>query len=124
MNRAAEFCYLTTTGRRSGRPHTIEIWFASDGGPLYILSEAGERTDWVKNLRRQSAVTLRIDERTAEASARVVEAAAEAERARRLVAAKYEGWAEGMPFKPWVVSAVPVAVDLPENPPCQIIAIG
>ena len=26
-----DFCYLTTTGRISGRPHTIEIWFALDG---------------------------------------------------------------------------------------------
>jgi hypothetical protein len=25
------FCYLTTTGRVSGRPHTIEIWFARRG---------------------------------------------------------------------------------------------
>jgi hypothetical protein len=24
------FCYLTTTGRRTGRAHTIEIWFALD----------------------------------------------------------------------------------------------
>jgi len=22
------FCYLTTTGRRTGRLHTIEMWFA------------------------------------------------------------------------------------------------
>lgn len=25
------FCYLATTGWISGRPHTIEIWFALDG---------------------------------------------------------------------------------------------
>jgi hypothetical protein len=30
-----EFCYLTTTGRVTGRPHEIEIWFALEdsGGP-------------------------------------------------------------------------------------------
>jgi hypothetical protein len=28
---AEPFCYLTTVGRVSGRPHTIEIWFALDG---------------------------------------------------------------------------------------------
>ena len=22
------YCYLTTTGRVTGKPHTIEIWFA------------------------------------------------------------------------------------------------
>jgi hypothetical protein len=44
------YCYLTTTGRVSGRPHQIEIWFAIDGGTLYMLSGGGERSDWVKNL--------------------------------------------------------------------------
>ena len=26
-----DFCYLTTTGRVTGEPHEIEIWFAVDG---------------------------------------------------------------------------------------------
>ena len=26
---ADDYCYLTTTGRRSGRPHRIEIWYAA-----------------------------------------------------------------------------------------------
>ena len=29
---ADDFCYLTTTGRRTGNPHEIEIWFAVDPG--------------------------------------------------------------------------------------------
>jgi hypothetical protein len=29
---AVQFCYLTTTGRRTGRAHTIEIWFGEDAG--------------------------------------------------------------------------------------------
>jgi nitroimidazol reductase NimA-like FMN-containing flavoprotein (pyridoxamine 5'-phosphate oxidase superfamily) len=37
---SAEYCYITTTGRRTGRPHTIEIWFAWHDGRLYILSGA------------------------------------------------------------------------------------
>ena len=27
VNAEIECCYLTTTGRKSGRPHEIEIWF-------------------------------------------------------------------------------------------------
>jgi len=27
-----EYCYLTTTGRRSGRAHRIEIWFVAHDG--------------------------------------------------------------------------------------------
>ncbi len=28
------YCYLTTTGRKSGEPRTIEIWFALENGVL------------------------------------------------------------------------------------------
>ena len=31
-------CYLTTTGRVSGRPHTIEIWFALQDRTLYLFA--------------------------------------------------------------------------------------
>jgi transposase len=53
-------CYLTTTGRSSGRPHTIEIWFALHGTTVYLLSGGGENPDWVKNLQRDPAVQVRI----------------------------------------------------------------
>jgi hypothetical protein len=39
-------CYVTTAGRRTGRPHTIEIWFAADGGSLFLISGGGDRSDW------------------------------------------------------------------------------
>ena len=40
-----DFCYLTTTGRVTGRPHEIEIWFALDGATLYMLSGGRGRSD-------------------------------------------------------------------------------
>ena len=57
-----DFCYLTTTGRVTGRPHEIEIWFAlvPERRALYMLSGGGDRSDWVKNLRRNPKVTVRI----------------------------------------------------------------
>ena len=56
------FCYLTTTGRVTGRPHEIEIWFSlvPETQTLYMLSGGGDRSDWVKNLRRNPEVTVRI----------------------------------------------------------------
>ena len=56
----APFCYLTTTGRVSGRPHTIEIWFALSAGgrTLYILTY--RRSDTVANLRKDPDVTVRV----------------------------------------------------------------
>ena len=57
-----DFCYLTTTGRVTGRPHEIEIWFAliPERRTLYMLSGGGDRSDWVKNLSRDPDVEVRI----------------------------------------------------------------
>ena len=109
------FCYLTTTGRVSGRSHTIEIWFALHGRTLYLLSGGGDRSDWVRNLRRDPAVTVRLGRRDAPelpGHARLVEVGTdEDELARRLVAGKYQpGY--GGDLSGWRRSALPVAVDL------------
>lgn len=45
----ADYCYLTTTGRVSGKAHTIEIWFALHDKTLYLLSGGRETSDWIKN---------------------------------------------------------------------------
>jgi deazaflavin-dependent oxidoreductase (nitroreductase family) len=112
------FCYLTTVGRVSGRPHTIEIWYALLGRTLYLLSGGGDRSDWVRNLSRRPAVTVRFGRRDAAelaGRARIVQAGSEEdELARRLVAGKYQG-SYGGDLSGWRRSALPVAVDL-EDP--------
>jgi deazaflavin-dependent oxidoreductase (nitroreductase family) len=107
-----DFCYVTTTGRRTGRPHTIEIWFGERDGVLYLLSGGGGRSDWVKNLRREPAVSVRVGDRTWPARARVVEDGHEDAAARRLLASKYQGWREGRPMSAWARTALPVAIDV------------
>ena len=104
------FCYLTTTGRTTGLPREIEIWFAHDGSTLYLLSGAGERSNWVRNLRRTPEVTVRIAGVELAGRARVVEDAEEDARARRLLAEKYGG--PGRDLERWRRTALPVAVDL------------
>ncbi len=49
---ALDFCYVTTTGRTTGQPHRIEIWFAAQPGrdTIFMLSGGRERADWVRNL--------------------------------------------------------------------------
>jgi deazaflavin-dependent oxidoreductase (nitroreductase family) len=109
------FCYLTTIGRVSGRPHTIEIWFALDGRTLYLLSGGGDRSDWVRNLRRHPEVTVRLGRRDAAevpGNARVVEPGSdEDDLARRLISAKYQP-TYGGDLSRWRRSALPVAVEL------------
>ena len=40
---------ITTTGKRTGRPSRIEIWFHNVDGQLYIIGTPGPR-DWYANL--------------------------------------------------------------------------
>ncbi len=105
-----DFCYLTTTGRVTGRPHTIEIWFALDGHALYMLSGGRDRSDWVKNLQRSPEVTIRIADERFEGHARVVEEGEEDELARSLLIEKYESTPGSL--SNWRRTALPVAVDL------------
>ncbi len=107
-----QYCYLTTTGRVSGDAHEIEIWFNVDGDTLYLLSGGGERSDWVKNLRRTPDVSLRIDDTTLRGVARLIDAGSEEDAmARRLQMAKYQPGYE-RDLDDWRRTALPVAVDI------------
>jgi deazaflavin-dependent oxidoreductase (nitroreductase family) len=108
------FCYLTATGRVTGRPHTIEIWFAISGRTLYMLSGGRDRSDWVKNLVRTPETTVRIDTTEFPGRARVVNDEAEDALARRLLLEKYEPAYSG-DLSDWGRTALPVAVDLDVN---------
>src|ERR671912_1448794 len=112
------FCYLTTIGRVSGRPHTIEIWFALQDRTLYLLSGGTDRSDWVRNLIRHPEVTVRLGRRDAPqlpGRARPVDPGSdEDELARRLVTGKYQP-TYGGDLSSWRDSSLPVAVDL--SPP-------
>lgn len=106
-----QFCYLTTTGRVTGRPHQIEIWFAIHESALYLLSGARGRSDWIKNLQKTPAVTVEIGIGVFAGRARIVFDEDEDELARRLVHDKYApGYGGGLGG--WRLSALPVAVDL------------
>jgi deazaflavin-dependent oxidoreductase (nitroreductase family) len=106
------FCYVTTVGRRTGRPHTIEIWFGGAGGTVYLLSGGGDGSDWVRNMRAEPKVTVRIRDRERAGVARFVDDPTEEGSARQLLATKYQGWREGRPLSRWASTALVVAVDL------------
>ena len=106
-----DFCYLTTRGRVTGQPHEIEIWFAVDGDTVYLLSGGGDRSDWVRNLRAEPAVTVRVSDTTYRATARVIEGSDEERRARTLVFDKYQPRNRGE-LVTWRGRALPVALDV------------
>jgi deazaflavin-dependent oxidoreductase (nitroreductase family) len=105
-----DFCYLTTTGRHTGRPHRIEIWFASGDRAVYILSGGGDRSDWVRNLMISPEVVLEIGDAKRTTKARVVTDPAEDALARRLVLEKYRP-RDGGDLNDWSHTALPIVVD-------------
>lgn len=112
---AEDYCYLTTIGRVSGTPRTIEIWFAIDDAILYMLSGGRDRSDWVKNLSRHPDVKVRIADFDFGGTARIVSDAPEDEAARRLLLEKYRPRYSG-DLSSWGRTALPVAVDLDLGP--------
>jgi deazaflavin-dependent oxidoreductase (nitroreductase family) len=107
-----EYCYLTTTGRVSGKPHEIEIWFGIQDDCLYLLSGGGDGSDWVRNLRADPKVRVRIAKQTFAGTARILRNIQEESLARPMLAAKYQDWHEGQEFSEWARDALVVAIDL------------
>ena len=108
-----ECCYLTTMGRVTGRPHEIEIWFGARGQSIYLLS-GSHSSDWLKNLRRDPAVSVRIAEHVFSGTARLVGEKEEEMAARYILAEKYQEWEEGKKLSEWARTAVVVGIDLHE----------
>jgi len=121
-----QYSYLTTTGRVSGEPREIEIWFAlvlqvvDYDGPnpgssntwiVYMLSGGRDRSNWVRNLIREPAVTVRIGDQTFAGRARVVEDRDEDASARRFLFDKYSSGYSG-DLTDWRTTSLPIAVDL------------
>lgn len=92
------YLYLTTTGRRSGLPREIEIWFTRRDGRYYLISEHSERAHWVRNLRTEPRVRWRVGEARFSGRARALDAPADAERVRKIreLSRRKYGWGEGL----------------------------
>ena len=105
-----EYCYLTTTGRVTGNPHTIEIWFAAVGDTAYLLSGGRERADWVRNAIAEPTVTIRIADRDYAGEARLVSDPDEDAAARGLLYAKYNP-SYGGDLASWRDEALVIAIE-------------
>lgn len=81
---------LTTTGRKSGRQHTVTIWFiVADTQRLYLQHVRGPTADWYKNLRKQPQVQIDLGQGPIAARARPVDDPAEVRRILGLFRRKY-----------------------------------
>lgn len=98
---SSKVLYLTTTGRTSGQPRTLEIWFTVYQHNLYLNAEHGYQAHWVRNILHQPRVRLRLQEQVFDGQARVLQLP-EDDALWRTVAAlsrqKY-GWGDGLPVE-------------------------
>ena len=92
--------YLTTIGRKTGKEHTVEIWFAHDDGRVY-LSHEGDYTDWMKNIVKNRNVKFRIGRTRYAGKARIIADAGRMKKAKRVLYFKYYGPASEAKLDDW-----------------------
>lgn len=111
-----EYCYLTTTGRVSGLPREIEIWFGVIGDTLYMLSGNRDRSNWVRNIFKDPNVTVRVAGTTFSGTARAVDPIPDEDAAARdLLFGKYQPRYSG-DLAEWRETALPMAVEILNTP--------
>ena len=102
---------LTTVGRRTGLLREIEIWFVTHSDCLYLFAETGEAAAWVKNIRRNPRVGVRIGELRIGATARILDGKIDRELWAQVaaIAERKYGWGDGLPVE--IDPSVPYAAD-------------
>jgi len=78
----AQFLLLTTTGRKSGRRHTVPLLYLADGGSYALVGSYGgnpKAPAWLLNIRSDSQVSLNVRGRMIFGTAKI---ATELERSR------------------------------------------
>lgn len=79
---------LTTTGRRSGLPRRIEIWWFRVDGRFIITGTPGQR-DWLANIRADPRVIIHVDGHDLTARAELID---DPEFRRRVFTAPHTSW--------------------------------
>jgi deazaflavin-dependent oxidoreductase (nitroreductase family) len=99
--------HLTTVGRKTGKPRTIEIWFVSYQGRIYLLAEHGLKAHWVRNLQANPDVIIEIGQSRFQARGRILDDARDQREWQAVadVSRRKYGWGDG-----W-----PVAFDIPRD---------
>ena len=106
--------HLTTMGRTTGLPREIEIWFVVCRERFYLFAETREAAGWIKNIRRNPQVTVRIGEWHIDARARVLDCHIDRtlwDQVAEIANGKY-GWGDGLP-----VEITPLSPRAPHSDP-------
>jgi deazaflavin-dependent oxidoreductase (nitroreductase family) len=131
---ARGFVVLTVTGRRSGKLRERPVRAIRRDDTLYAVAMLGERSDWLRNVRREPQVQVKVGSRRYSAVAREITDPAAREEAlalyrREVFPADYIDYASyhwGFPTRrkieeahgKWAHDGIMVAIDLePEGEP-------
>ena len=109
-----KYITLTTKGRKTGKLHTVELWFANVEGKLY-LSHEGKDTDWMKNILKDDYVEFRIGEIRWKGRARIVRGGEAFERGKQSLYLKYYGRASMNVIDDWFSESTIVEVSMIES---------
>jgi deazaflavin-dependent oxidoreductase (nitroreductase family) len=80
--------YLTTIGRKTGKPRRITAWFACDRGKVY-LAGGRKKPQWCRNLRKNPSVEVEIGEVQFKGKARILQGKQGLDQVRALMFKKY-----------------------------------
>ena len=95
-----KYIYLTTKGRKTGNPHTVELWFAVAGKKIY-LSHEGTHTDWMKNILKDNHVKFKIGKPQFKGTARIAKDGEAFELGKHALYLKYYGNADEDTINDW-----------------------
>jgi F420H(2)-dependent quinone reductase len=82
-------------------PREIEIWFVIHCDRFYLFAETGEAAAWIRNIRRNTEVVVRIGEQCVEGTARVLDREIDRELWAQVaaIADRKYGWGDGLPVE-------------------------
>lgn len=107
---------ITTTGRASGRPRRIEMWFHNLDGRLYLTGTPGSR-DWYANLEQHPVFTFHLKGHVrADLPARAT-AIVEPGRRRAILAPLLDGLGRAADLEAWVRESPLVEVEILDAAP-------
>jgi deazaflavin-dependent oxidoreductase (nitroreductase family) len=95
-----KYIHLTTRGRKTGNPHTVELWFAVAGQKIY-LSHEGAYTDWMKNILEDGRVEFKIGKIRFKGNARIAERGQVFDLGKHALYLKYYGKADEDTINDW-----------------------
>jgi len=90
---------LITTGRRSHRQRSVELWFITRLNRFYVMAEHGHQTGWIKNLKKQPEASVALTDYQVPVQAWILDKERDSQEwqiVAQLFREKY-GWGDGLP---------------------------